>query len=80
MKEGDKLICKKEFHTGGIIFFKDNEYEVLYVQKNSSLLRIGSNFGYYYFSYDNIPYYFYSNQELRKKKLEKLRNDKNMYM
>jgi len=86
-KIGDKLICKKEYDTNignikhHLIFFKNLEYEVLDIPfynfyiigyKSNKLDSIGTTY-YYYFKYSEIYEYFYTNKELRKKKLEKLK-------
>lgn len=82
-KVGDKLICKKEYHPrfSGYNFIKEFligcEYQVFEISGGS--IRLGNNSGYYcsgyyWFNDYDVSDFFYSVQELRKKKLERLNN------
>lgn len=77
-KVGDKLICKKEFHPmiSGHNFIKNFligcEYQVIEVYDDS--VRLGNGSGYFFWFYISVASdFFYSVQDIRKKKLEQLK-------
>jgi len=76
---GNKLVCRKEFHTSRIVFLKDTMYNILNIEVYGFYIRVkvadnGNHGKYYYFYTEDIFDYFCTNQELRKLKLERLRN------
>ena len=78
-KVGDKLICKQQFYCNkpDIVFLIGLEYFIL--DNQGDMLRIGRENNikcsyWFYNHYEEILEYFYTEKELRKKKLERLNN------
>jgi len=78
-KSGDKLIC----HNGVIdisenisTFTINKIYQILFLD-SIGIYIINDSGGFSMFDNINIHYYFYTEQDLRKKKLSKLKNMEN---
>jgi len=72
---GDKLICKDSFKSpfdNLTLFLKESQYKILY--KTGTVLKIGNDQIDYYFSIDNAIKHFFTIKEIRKLKLERLKN------
>ena len=78
LRVGNKLICKKDYAPQILNYIKGKEYEVLNIQYDYSygcnLYKIGEigNFDLGYVYDDQISTFFYTNSEIRMKKLENL--------
>jgi len=79
------LICKEDYivsdydYYAGVVFLKNCKYEVMSYNYNMSIkngisIRVGDRVNFYWFNFVDIFDYFYSESELRKLKLERLRN------
>jgi len=78
-KVGDKIICKRDFCTVGIEFLNGCDYDILEIGQhgNYQMIKIGYNMNYsspcYFFYTNDVENYFYTEKEIRKLKLEKLK-------
>ena len=72
-KVGDMLRCKIDNPFVSIQFYKDIEYEVLYISEYLTKVSNNKN-NYFFFVNDSIFSYFYTEKELRKLKLERIQN------
>ncbi len=76
MKVGDKLICKSNIN----FFIKGGEYTIDKISSNDINLLIKLNHNNYWFNAERNSYsyfvwdYFYTKTELRKLKLDKIKN------
>jgi len=75
-KVGDKLICRLTFNGYFIKkFLIDREYYILKIETGKfTRLKIGQNYEKYDYFYEiYLDKYFYTDKEIRKLKLEKLK-------
>lgn len=77
LKVGDKLLSKYNFYTDGLIkFIIGRKYEILninYICDTCVIYIVGGEFNSWSFRENELLDNFYSNQAIRKMKLEKLK-------
>ena len=79
---GDKLLCKNSYYNYTEVFYKDREYEIVNTNNyysNFYSLKEKNNKKLLYLRKVDFYDVFYTKQEERKIKLNKLKNDEKEY-